>query len=376
MQLIVYVLSNVTDAVAFEWISTHLDKSRFRLHFVLLNPEERCRLVDFFESQHIPYTWLPYHHKRQLPGVVWRLYRLLGKLRPTAVHTHLFEASLAGLLAARLAGVRQRIHTRHHATLHHRYFPRAVWYDKAVNALSTDIVAISENVRRVLLEKERVSPQKISLIHHGFLWEHFEAVSPERVAAFRERYQLPEGRWVVGVISRYTHLKGIEYIIEGFEQLLTQAPEACLVLANATGDYAGVIRQKLQTLPADSYREIVFERDIAAFYALMQAFVHVPIDPEVEAFGQIYIEAMAAGVPSIVTLSGVAPEYIQDGLQAWVVPFEDGPAIGQQLLRIYQNPQEAKDITQKAQETVRRRFALKNMVNRLEALYQKNSPKY
>ena len=42
---------------------------------------------------------------------------LLLKIKPHTVHTHLFDANLSGLMAAKLLGIKKRIYTRHHSTI-------------------------------------------------------------------------------------------------------------------------------------------------------------------------------------------------------------------------------------------------------------------
>jgi glycosyltransferase involved in cell wall biosynthesis len=59
----------------------------------------------------------------------------------------------------------------------------------------------------------------------------------------------------------------------------------------------------------------------------MSLLVHVPVDAETESFGQVYIEAMAAGVPSVFTPSGIAAELLSHLENAYVVPFRNSDAI-------------------------------------------------
>src|SRR5256885_4070776 len=49
---------------------------------------------------------------------------------------------------------------------------------------------------------------------------------------------------------------------------------------------------------------------------LLDVFVHAPIAPQVEAFGQVYVEAMAAGVPSVITRAGIRSEEHTSELQS------------------------------------------------------------
>ncbi len=366
---VVYVLSNLNKALAFEWIAEELDRHRFNLSFILLNPGG-SELERFLVSRNVPCYRIPYRGKQDLPNAIYQLVRLLRRERADVVHCHLFDACIAGLTAARLAGVRKRIYTRHHSTLHHVYFPRAVWYDRYVNAMATDIVAISRTVQDVLLEKENVSPRKIHLVHHGFRLADFERVAADRIDQLKTKYNLAGKEPVVGVISRYVDWKGIQYVIPAFGQLLNHYPNARLVLANAAGNFGGTISKLLRALPPDSYTEISFETDIHALYHTFDIFVHVPVDPHSEAFGQTYVEALAAGVPSVFTVSGIAGEFVVHRENALVVPFQNPKAICAAMRELLTDKMLTRKLVERGKTDVCTRFELPCMITALEALYE------
>ncbi len=317
---IVYIISGIEKALSFEWIAEWLVK-KAELTFILIG-KKNTAFSQFLISEGIPVFQIGYLGKRDLFASVLRVAGILRKLRPDIVHTHLFEANLIGLTAAKLTGIKRRIYTRHHSTIHHIYHPSGVKWDRLCSSLATDIIAISENVRSILVEKERVSPEKIHLIHHGFKIEVFENVHHERIRLLHAKYNLQNKEPVIGVISRLTHWKGVQHIILAFEKLLREYPQACLILANATGDDEAFIDNMLKSLPPDSFIKIGFEEDVPALYQLFDIFAHMPIDIHSEAFGQIYVESLLAGIPSIFTLSGVAPEFIKDKVNALVVDYE------------------------------------------------------
>jgi glycosyltransferase involved in cell wall biosynthesis len=269
-----------------------------------------------------------------------------------------------------MAGVTKRIYTRHHATFHQVYFPRAVWYDKFISAIATDVVAISENVKCTLLN-EGINVKKIQLIHHGFKLKEFEQVSQSNIQLLKQKYN-PLGRQpVIGVISRYFELKGIQYIIPAFSKLLERCPDALLVLANANGNYASQIKLLLQSIPKNNYLEVSFEPDISALYHLFDIFIHVPISPSIEAFGQTYVESLAAGIPSIFTLSGVAPEFIQHKHNAYVVDFKDSQSIYHAMDELVHNTQLSQQMVAQGKKDVQVLFELATMIHKLEQLYLK-----
>jgi glycosyltransferase involved in cell wall biosynthesis len=300
-----------------------------------------------------------------------KIVRIISKLKPEIVHTHLRMASILGLLAARVMQVPIRIHTRHHSTLNYDYYPNGVKYDKLINLLSTHIVSISDVVSNVLVEKEKVQESKITVIPHGIHLEQFNNVPEERVDLLREKYHLENMKGpVVGVISRYIELKGIQYIIPAFKKFKELNPGAHLVLANAIGDYSDEVKILLKTqLDSSDYTEVVFENDLYAFYKLFDFFIHVPVDKNVEAFGQTYIEALAAGIPSIFTLSGIANQIITDDFNAIVVPFCSSNAIFEALIELRDNKEKKLRLVRNGIESVQVFSADKYVQNHIK-LYQ------
>jgi glycosyltransferase involved in cell wall biosynthesis len=370
LKKITYIISNIDKALAFEWIATHLNKKKFDLRFILLNPGNSA-LEMFLEKEKIPVKRITYKGKKTLPAALFNTYVHLKKNKPDLVHAHLFDASLIGLSAAWLAGVPQRIYTRHHSDVHHFFHPQAVKYDKIINRLSTGIVAISAVVKDILVKKEHVPVHKINLIHHGFDLEKFSAVSPEGIERLNEKYNPNCLSPVVGVISRYTEFKGVHYIIPAFAEFLKKYPDALLILANAKGDYTLQIKKLLEALPKKNYVEIMFEPDVFSLYKLFDFFIHTPINKELEAFGQTYVEALISKTPSIFSMSGIAEEFIEDRKNALVVPFRNSEAIYNAMLELQENKKLKTTLANNGEKDVISKFNLSKMILALEELYVK-----
>lgn len=370
MKKITYIISDIDRAASFEWIAEGLDKDKFSLSFILLL-RGPSYFEGFLERKGIDVYVVPCRSKKEWLQAFIRLYKRLKNTRPDIIHTHFYEANLFGLSAGKLAGVAQRIYTRHYGTYHHIYRKKGVFFDKLFNRWATQIIAISDVVKDVLINWEKVPAEKVVSVPHGIQIEDFENVVEERVTAFRHRHGLTESSFVVGVISRMEELKGVQYIIPSFKKLLLRTPDACLVILNARGVYKSTIVKLLEDVPARNYRLIDFERDIASGYKVFDLFVHVPINEHCEAFGLIYLEALAAGVPSIFTLSGIAPTFIKDEQNALVVPFKDSEAIFRASQKLLTNRALKESIVKNGLKDVKSLFGIDINLKRLEALYSK-----
>lgn len=364
---IVYIISDIDKALAFEWMATGL-KDKYNLSFVLIG-KTGSRFLGFLKLNNIFFYEVSDQHFPSTIGKWIKVLALLKQEKPDIVHTHLWRANLLGLSASWILRIKKRIYTRHHATVHYHEYPSGRKWDRICNALATNIIAISENTRTILVEWDKADAQKITVIHHGFDFDYFNSVTQERIDGLRAKWKIePTDYPVVGVISRYLKWKGIQYIITAFDEIRKQFPMAKLVLANAKGNYDGPIKTLLVSLPPGSFVEIDFEEDLAALYRLFDVFIHVPIDSNVEAFGQTYVESLLVQVPSIFTLSGVAREFVKHEFNAWVVDFKRSDQIAQGILKILEDKDLNKLLRANGHFSIQQ-FSLHQHILELEKLY-------
>jgi len=363
-----YIISDLEKALAFEWVNDFIDASKIELHFILIGKTE-TPLIKFLRQRGTPHHVIPYASKKDLLKTWLAVFGILRREKPDVVHTHLWVANMVGLTAAWASRVSRRIYTRHHATVHYRQYPSGLKWDKLANRLATNIVAISKSIEEILVAWDKAPKKKVTIIHHGFDLPYFSHADDERVTGLRRKYDLNASSYpVVGVISRYTDWKGIQFIIPAFKSLLSKYPNAHLILANAKGDYARELKTQLNTLPRGSYTEIGFEADLAALYRLFNVYVHAPIDAYSEAFGQTYVEALATGTPSVFTLSGIAREFIRDRENAVVVEYKNSDQIFRGLCDILENKELSKALIAGGRESIQQ-FSIGKYMQELETLY-------
>ncbi len=87
-----------------------------------------------------------------------------------------------------------------------------------------------------------------------------------------------------------------------------------------------------------------------------------------EAFGVVFLEAMAAGVPVVGTRVGGVPEIIQDGQNGLLVPPEDPPALAEALLAALCDPGRQAGLRQAGVETARA-FSVGRMMEETYRIY-------
>lgn len=371
---ILFVTSHNSRWVSFEWLCQCLNRDKFSVAFAVISKGESA-LVHYLQA-----TGIPVYHISYLgaPNKFLNLYKSSIKIaqycrdhQVDIIHAHFYGACIPSLVGAMLVGKKLRIHTRHYAN------PGATsslsWMFRfnvyCINRLSEKIIAPSLEVKKYLVANEGVPEEKVSLIYHGIDLERFENVAGHEVETIRKKYQIRDDGPIVGVVSRFVHMKGVQYIVPAFLRLLEDFPKAQLVLATAQGDYYHEIKSQLGMLPDTSYVEIAFEDNIFALFQTFSIFVHVPIAPDLEAFGQVYVEALAAGVPSVFTRTGIACEDMEHKIHAWMVDFENSDAIYDGMLMLIKDQGLRLKLISQGKELVQRKYGLARMISSLERLY-------
>lgn len=363
-----YIYSDVDYSHLLEANENFINKSKYETAYIFIG-QKIPMLYRLFKEKGRPVYFIRYSGKKELIAVTSRIRKIFIDLKPDIVHTHLVNASLAGLTAAKLCGIKKRVHTRHHSMECYLYYPHAVYYDKLVNLLSKKIVAVSQNVFDVLTKRDGTDPNKVTVIRHGFDLAGFK--NDETTTEEIKRLYGLDGRYpVVGAISRFVEGKGVQYIIPAFRLLAEKYPQAKLVLANATGPYAAHLKSLLrENLRESQYGLIEFEKRVFDLYKTFDVFLHVPVDPSFEAFGQTYVEALAMKVPSVFTLSGIAADFIKDKGNAVVVPYRDPEAIALAIELILKDERLRQTIIKRGREDVWKMFDANRFVSELDALY-------
>ncbi len=367
------IISAVSHSRSFELQAEVLKDSGMSLHYVLLNSGP-SNLENFLRALGIPVTRINLTGKKSWPMVFCGLIMVIYRYRPAIVHCHLFDATLLGLIASRVLGVKRCVFTRHHGNVFRKNFvtynKKGLIWDFLTNILATEIVANSQTVKEILVRDEGVSPKKVTVQNYMLPIEEFQQKESTIIESLKEKYNLKSASLVVGAVSRLDEWKGVEYTVSAFSKLILEFPQALLMIANARGTQERKIRNMLKDLPSKSWRLIEFEENMSALYHCFDVFVHVPIDSDVEAFGQVYIEALAAEIPCIFSSSGIANEIEAEDEVCLFVPHKDGQAIYQALTKILRDELFKSKVTQRGYEYALGRFSAKVLKEDLLLFYK------
>jgi glycosyltransferase involved in cell wall biosynthesis len=271
---------------------------------------------------------------------------LVRELRPALVYTALFDADIAGRLAAARTGVPVV------SNLANTAYDPARLADPNVDARKLALVrmvdgltarhltehfhAISEAVKESTVETMGVDPERISVVRRGRDPARLGEPSPERTATARALLGLPSDASVVVTVGRQEYQKGHRHLVDAFATVAESRPEAVLVIAGREGHASAALADQIARLGLrDRVRLLGHRSDVAEVLAAADVFAFPSV---YEGLGGALIEALALGLPVVASDLPALREVVRPGENADLVPPTDSAALADALVALLDDP--------------------------------------
>ena len=259
-----------------------------------------------------------------LTRYVKQLRALLKEIQPDIVHTNSLKSALYGGVAGRFAGIPVVWHVRDRIA--DDYLPRPAVHAVrlAARILPTAVVANSQTTLNTL-------PRRGVVLGNP--------VVPDAVERPEIRDKGGDRPLTIGLVGRLSPWKGQDVFLKAFAAAFPDGQErAHLVGSVMFGEeewekHLHRLADELGITHRVDFRG--FREDIWAEYALLDIAVHASTTPE--PFGQVVLEAMAAGVPLIAAAEGGPAEVVLHGVDGLLVPPRNPELLATALTQLAQS---------------------------------------
>lgn len=195
---------------------------------------------------------------------------------------------------------------------------------------------------------------------------------PMRDDRLKRHYGIEPDEIVVIHISNFRPVKRIDDTLAAFA--IASNSRAMRLLLVGDGPEMGQTRRRAKELGI--YDKIIFagkQEHVAQLLAISD--IHLLLS-EKEAFGLVVLEAMAVGVPSVVSSAGGLPEVIQDEKTGFIVPTYDVKAAAERIGRLADDARLREEFAEEGIRDTRRRFDSNQVVRAYELLYERVCARY
>jgi len=340
----------------------------------LMPPEQvRCSIATFRikpeirQSISVPvyvFPWKRFFHLDAWKAVI-ALRKLIRTEKVDIVQTYFETSNLWGGLVAKLSGALLLSSRRDMGIL--RKTRHAMAY-RVVNRLSDRVLAVSEEVKRFCVDADRIHPNKVSVVYNGVDLKHIAAEDSDA-------NPFTSADWagashIITCVANIRKVKGIDVLIQTAQRVCRELPDAVFVIAGSLyeKDYSEEMQSMIRQLNLEKNVKLLgFVGNPVPLLKMSDAFCLLSRS---EGFSNALLEAMACGVPSVVTRVGGNPEAITEGKNGFLVSVEDDAAAAEKLLVLLRDPERAAEIGKNGRISVQTRFSADVMIQRLIGVYR------
>jgi len=261
-------------------------------------------------------------------------------------------------------------------TTFHGIYNFKSYIKKFYNSVMTEgssVIAVSNFVKKHIIDNYKVHPNKITVIHRGVNHNEFskENLTENKLATFRAKYKIPADTPVLLLPSRMTRWKGHMVLIDALEKI-KHLKFYCIMAGDLAKhpEYVARIKEKIHKYKIQSHIQLFGnEPDMIGLYGASDIVLSTSIEPE--AFGRTIIEAQAMEKLVIATNIGGACETIQDGANGFHVNPNDSVELAQKIEHCLSliGTQQADTMTMNARKTASEKFSLDKMLKNVLSIY-------
>ena len=290
-----------------------------------------------------------------------RLFPYLIRIRPTIIHSFLFRANILARIAGYLTGIPIIISSTRVMGGEKKYFH----YVEMITSFMVDhYVAVSESVQRYIIDKSKISAEKISVIYNGVNIKSQDNSCEQNP---KMPFKIEDKDRILMTVGRLHKQKGHCYLIQAVSKVRKEFPNVKLLVAGE-GEEENNLKKLVKSL--DLTNEVIFaglSSDIEGILSMAELFI---LPSLWEGLPNVLLEAMAAGKPVVATKVGGISEIVVPGETGMLIPPRDTDALAIAIIDLLQNRLKAKDMGEAARIRAGKRFSIYKMIEKTENLYQ------
>jgi glycosyltransferase involved in cell wall biosynthesis len=248
----------------------------------------------------------------------------------------------------------------------HELMDRAAW--KKSDALLVE----SEFLKRDLVELYGVDPEKICVVPNGVDYERFANARPSSETLGRVRKN-NNGTIVITFCGRLAPMKNVRYLVQGFARMKFR--DRCVLMLVGDGVERDALMEDAKRLDVSALvRFIGHTTHVEEFLAASDIFV---LPSSFEPFGNVLLEAMAAGLPSValrpdfLKVRTAGAEHISDGETGYLVDGSDPLDLASKLDLLSAEPATRQRMGEAAQILCRTKYSWENCAPKYIDLVQR-----
>ncbi len=234
------------------------------------------------------------------------------------------------------------------------------------------IFTISNFIRQNVIDTCPVKPEKVHPLLNSLDIDNYNPHHHDQ-AKIRKEFGIDQKTPVVGIVGRFTPMKGHIEFIHGAQQIKNKMGSNIIFLIVGKASYGEEsyereIRDLVTRLQLD--KQVVFAGHRHDIPRVLTAIDILAFPSYKESFGNTLLEGMAMKLPIVASNSGAVPEIIIDGQTGLLVPPKDANLLAEKILYLLRNPAMCQKLGNAGRKRVEKYFKFDDYISKLERFYR------
>jgi glycosyltransferase involved in cell wall biosynthesis len=325
-------------------------KIGINVRLITLKPESKSSFIGSLNLEKEKFHCVPFPNLFDIKSWL-KLVQIIKSTEPDLVVTHLWFANTIGRIAARIAGVKSIISFEQNVYDDIKT-KKMFFVDWCLQFLSMKIIAVSNAVKKSLI-KHGIKESRIDVLYNSIDLKVFETT--DKIGEIRKEFNIPEDSFLYIFVGRLIHQKAVDILLDSF--IATDSDAYLLIVGK------GPDREELELKVSSSglKEKIIFtgvRNDTSSLLLSADCFI---LPSRYEGLPLVLIEALAAGLPIIVSDFEASKEVIIHEKNGLIVPREDVKALALGMTRIKEDGELRARLALEAKITATR-FSISNHV--------------
>lgn len=232
---------------------------------------------------------------------------------------------------------------------------------------SSEVIVNSNYMKGELQRLFGLPYEKINVVPNGVNLNLFNGI--ERDYTFRRKFAMDNEK-IILFIGRLVYEKGVQHLISAMPKILKNYHDAKLVIAGKGGMLDEL---KAQVEAMGLGQKVYFTGYLnAKQVSKMYKCADISVFPSTyEPFGIVALEAMLAGVPTVVSDVGGLNEIVEHGVDGMKSYAGNPNSLADSILELLFNPQLCESISKKAKTKVKNEYSWTKIAQDTHFIYQK-----
>jgi glycosyltransferase involved in cell wall biosynthesis len=257
-----------------------------------------------------------------------------------------------------------------------KYIPQTIlffipWFSSMIK-YSNKLICVSDEGKNEIINEFKIPSEKVEIIYNSIDTEKFK---PDKNSAItlRNKYSLKKSDKTIIMVGVLQKQKGFHIGIKAFHKIKKEISNVKLLIVGNGPEFKNLkkLTEKLNLTSDIIFTGQIKNDNLPLYHNMADIFLNPTL--RYEGLAITTIEALACGLPSVISKIGGTQSTIEDGKSGFFTKAGDINNLTEKTIFLLKNPKKMKEFGKNARKLALEKFNLENMISKYDKIIKEVS---